>query len=60
MADSDDTEAQWLYEVLKDVQLERFFTRIKDELQASFKQIYFAKNQHFSCWNVRNCVFKVL
>ena len=36
MTESEDTETQWLYEVLKEVQLEQFYTRIKNELQASF------------------------
>ncbi|XP_043222779.1 activated CDC42 kinase 1-like [Amphibalanus amphitrite] len=35
MAESEEAEAQWLYEVLKEVQLERFYTRIRDELQVT-------------------------
>jgi hypothetical protein len=30
---SDESGIEWLYELLQDVQLEQFFTRIRDDLQ---------------------------
>ncbi|XP_037088715.1 activated CDC42 kinase 1-like [Pollicipes pollicipes] len=35
MAQTDQDDAQWLHDVLLEVQLEKFFTRIKDELQVT-------------------------
>lgn len=43
MAEEEGTE--WLFELLKEVQLEQFFTRIKDELQVCM-HIQYAHNDN--------------
>ncbi len=34
---SDDEGSEWLIQILKDVQLEQFYVRIRDELQVEYK-----------------------
>lgn len=40
---SDDEGSEWLIQMLKDVQLEQFYVRIRDELQVEFVFNYFNK-----------------
>jgi hypothetical protein len=45
---ADEGGIEWLYELLQDVQLEQFFTRIRDDLQV----ISFCKRK--ICLNMKN------
>jgi hypothetical protein len=51
---ADEGGIEWLYELLQDVQLEQFFTRIRDDLQV------ISLHESNICINVKNeCCFKV-